>query len=60
MRLGNGKKVFQKNFLWGNSTSSMQIEGAVKEEGKGKSVYEKMAFQFGIQQSMNITAIQKI
>ena len=34
------KKVFPKNFLWGNSTSSMQTEGAVKEGGKGKSVYD--------------------
>ena len=40
MRRGNGKKVFQKNFLRISSTSSMQIEGAVKEEGEGKSVYD--------------------
>lgn len=29
-----------KNFLWGNSTSSMQTEGAWDEGGKGKSVYD--------------------
>lgn len=28
------------NFLWGNSTSSMQTEGAWDEDGKGKSVYD--------------------
>ena len=28
-----------KDFLWGNSTSSMQTEGADQEDGKGKSVY---------------------
>ncbi len=27
------------NFMWGNSTSSMQTEGAVHEGGKGDSVY---------------------
>jgi len=29
-----------KNFLWGNSTSSMQTEGAWNIGGKGKSVYD--------------------
>lgn len=29
-----------QGFLWGNSTSSMQTEGAVHEGGKGKSVYD--------------------
>ncbi|WEV39863.1 glycoside hydrolase family 1 protein [Lactobacillus sp. ESL0681] len=29
-----------KNFLWGNSVSSMQTEGAANEGGKGKSVYD--------------------
>lgn len=28
------------DFLWGNSTSSMQTEGAYNEGGKGKSVYD--------------------
>lgn len=28
------------NFLWGNSTSSMQTEGAWDADGKGKSVYD--------------------
>lgn len=31
---------FKKDFLWGNSTSSMQTEGAYNEGGKGKSVYD--------------------
>ncbi|GEN94003.1 glycoside hydrolase family 1 protein [Pediococcus ethanolidurans] len=30
----------RKNFFWGNSTSSMQTEGAWDEGGKGKSVYD--------------------
>ncbi|GKS80599.1 beta-glucosidase [Ligilactobacillus pabuli] len=29
-----------EGFLWGNSTSSMQTEGAANEGGKGPSVYE--------------------
>ncbi|MBA1392855.1 glycoside hydrolase family 1 protein, partial [Lactobacillus sp. XV13L] len=34
------KEVLPKNFFWGNSTSSMQTEGAVHEGGKGPSVYD--------------------
>ncbi len=30
----------QKDFLWGNSVSSMQTEGAWDKDGKGKSVYD--------------------
>lgn len=30
----------KQNFLWGNSVSSMQTEGAYNEGGKGKSVYD--------------------
>ncbi|KAF0372555.1 family 1 glycosylhydrolase [Pediococcus acidilactici] len=33
-------KALAKDFLWGNSTSSMQTEGASEEGGKGKSVYD--------------------
>lgn len=32
--------VLPTNFLWGNSTSSMQTEGAWNEDGKGQSVYD--------------------
>lgn len=31
---------FPKGFMWGNSTSSMQTEGAWNEGGKGMSVYD--------------------
>lgn len=34
-----GKKL-RDDFLWGNSVSSMQTEGAWNEGGKGKSVYD--------------------
>lgn len=33
-------QALPKNFLWGNSTSSMQTEGGVHEGGKGPSVYD--------------------
>lgn len=32
--------AFKKDFLWGNSVSSMQTEGAYNEGGKGPSVYD--------------------
>ncbi|WP_035618822.1 family 1 glycosylhydrolase, partial [Lacticigenium naphthae] len=33
-------KGLPKDFLWGNSVSSMQTEGAWNEGGKGPSVYD--------------------
>lgn len=32
--------AFKPDFLWGNSISSMQTEGAVHEGGKGPSIYD--------------------
>ena len=37
MKMNN--QALPDNFMWGNSTSSMQTEGAVHEGGKGDSVY---------------------
>lgn len=34
-------RELKKGFFWGNSTSSMQTEGANDEGGKGKSVYDE-------------------
>jgi beta-glucosidase len=32
--------TFSKDFLWGVATASYQVEGAVKEDGRGKTVWD--------------------
>lgn len=39
-RSGSKMNKLGKDFLWGNSVSSMQTEGAYNEGGKGPSVYD--------------------
>ena len=33
--------AFKKGFVWGTATASYQIEGAVKEGGRGESVWDE-------------------
>src|SRR5512134_2893969 len=33
-------REFPKGFLWGSATASYQVEGAVKEDGRGPSIWD--------------------
>lgn len=38
---------FPANFLWGAATSSYQIEGAVKQDGRGSSIWDDFCYTEG-------------
>lgn len=38
---------FPKDFVWGTATSSYQIEGAVKEDGRGPSIWDTFSHTAG-------------
>ena len=39
MQVTSGRE-FPKGFLWGSATASYQVEGAVNEDGRGKSIWD--------------------
>lgn len=38
---------FPTDFLWGTATSSYQVEGAVKEDGRGESIWDTFSHSWG-------------
>ncbi|SEN14954.1 GH1 family beta-glucosidase [Nonomuraea pusilla] len=39
--------IFPENFVWGAATASYQIEGAVKEDGRGQSIWDTFSHTAG-------------
>lgn len=35
--------IFPKDFIWGSATASYQIEGAVNEDGRGESIWDRFS-----------------
>jgi beta-glucosidase len=35
--------LFPKDFLWGSATSAYQMEGAVKADGRGESIWDRFS-----------------
>jgi beta-glucosidase len=42
------ENLFPADFVWGASTSSYQIEGAVEEDGRGKSIWDTFSHTPGL------------
>ncbi len=40
-------RTFPEGFLWGSATASYQVEGAVKEDGRGQSIWDTFSHTAG-------------
>ncbi len=43
----DGRLQFPAGFLWGSATASYQVEGAVKEDGRGASIWDTFSHTVG-------------
>jgi len=42
-----GERAFPEGFLWGSATASYQVEGAVKEDGRGTTIWDTFSHTAG-------------